>query len=55
MTTTTAPPSTATPIHCRICGRPLLNATSRVLRAGERCRAGIPEHELAALPTGEAA
>jgi hypothetical protein len=54
MTTTiiAAPPTTAAPINCAICGRPLHAPTSRVLRAGETCRARLTEHQLIDLVGG---
>lgn len=53
--TTTDAPTTPAPITCRKCGRPLTNPVSRVLRIGDRCRHGVPEHELAAALTGASA
>jgi hypothetical protein len=56
MTTTLAVrPTTAAPVRCNHCGRPLHDVASRLLRAGPRCRAGIPEADLLANLQGAAA
>jgi hypothetical protein len=55
MTATLTAPPPAAPVRCNHCGRPLHDVASRLLRAGPRCRAGVPEAELVANLQGAAA